>query len=165
MMALTSGVSCGGNDYDSVAHRFLGRLVDSAFISWNILVSAQRNIQHANVVTLAISNNPVNTSRDVFLAYATTFTYFHQHEFAFVRQSLIKTVTEGSVAGCGNRCLCPVPLPRLYRFIRSQRETLSSYVVISDDATDRCHKIRMWIKPGVHNGDCYTFAGIVRICM
>src|SRR5215213_519646 len=147
MTTLTSGVPRRGNNYDSFTDRLFGGLVDDAFRAGNIFVSAQRNIQDANVVTLAISNHPVNTSRNVFLVYATTFTYFHQHESAFVRQSPIKAVTEVSITGCGNRCLCSMPLPRLNGFRRHQREMLFSYVVVSDDATHPCQESRMRIEP------------------
>jgi hypothetical protein len=111
MTALGSRVS-GRCDYgDSVTDCLLGSLVHNAPRTGNILVSTERDIEYADLVTLTIRDYPMNTCSDVFFSYAAAFTYLNQHELCFVGQSAIHAVAELSVTGSGNRRLCPVPLP------------------------------------------------------
>src|SRR5689334_10303089 len=113
MTALSTGVSSRGDNYDSVADRFLGGLVDDALRTRNVIITAERDIQHADVVAFAILDYPMNTLRDLVLCYSTAFTRFHQYELRILGQTAIHTIAELSVAGSDNRRLRAVPLPRL----------------------------------------------------
>ena len=159
MKVVGSGVSCGDNNYNSLGDCFLSRLVDNTFRTGNVFVTTERDVQNPNVVTLAIGNYPPNPFLNVFFGYATSFTYFDQDEFAFVRQSAINAVTEMTIARCGNRDLCPVPQPRLQRL----RQSLSSYIMSGDDATHRRDQVGMRIKTGIKKGYRYIFAGVFRV--
>src|SRR5690348_10648918 len=102
MTSLGSRVSSRGDNHDSLTDCLLSSLVHNAPRTGNILVSTQRYIEHADVVTLTICNYPLNTVCDIFFSYATAFTYFHQHEFRLVGQPAIHAVTELSITGSGN---------------------------------------------------------------
>src|ERR1044072_2796693 len=114
MTALGSRVSGGGDNYDPLVDCFLRSLVNNALRTRDIVISAERYIQHADVVTLSIRDYPVNTFCDLVFSYATAFTHFHQHKFRLMGQASIYAIAELSITRCGNGCLCAVPLPRLY---------------------------------------------------
>src|ERR1044072_1443483 len=91
------GVSGRNDNYHSLADCFFGGLVNDALRTRNVVISTQRYVQYADVVTLAIGNYPANTFRDLFFSNAAAFTDFHQHEFRFMVQSAVDTVTEVSI--------------------------------------------------------------------
>src|SRR5690349_9862351 len=128
----TLGISRRCDHYDSVTDCLLGSLVHNTLRTRNIFVSTERDIQHADVVTLTILDYPMNTCRDLFFGYAAAFTCFHQHELRLVGQPAIHAITELPVTGSGNRRLCPVPLPRLDWLSRKQI-VLFSHIFISDN--------------------------------
>src|ERR1041384_3983101 len=113
MTSLGSRVSGRRDNRDPLTDCILSSLVHNAPRTGNILVSAERDIEHADVVTLAISDYPLDALCNVFFSYATTFTYFYQHEFRFVGQPAIRAITELSITRSDNRRLVPVPLPGL----------------------------------------------------
>src|ERR1043166_9327636 len=86
------GVSGRNDNYHSLADCFFGGLVNDALRRRNVVVSTQRYVQYADVVTLAIGNYPANTFRDLFFSTVTAFTDFHQHEFRFMGQSAVDTI-------------------------------------------------------------------------
>src|ERR1044072_9637722 len=108
MTSLSSRVSGRCDYHNSRTDCLLSSLVHNAPRTQNILVSTQRYIEHADVVTLTVSDYPLNALGDVFFLYPTAFTYFHQHEFRFMGQSAIRAITELSITGSGNRRLCAV---------------------------------------------------------
>src|SRR6185369_11759427 len=134
MTALRTGVSRRDNHDDPSADCFLGSLVDNAFGTRNVLVAAQRNIQDANVVTLAIRNHPLDAASDVFFRYATAFADFNEHEFRFVRQAAIDAVAQSSITCGRDGGLCSVPLPCFDWCARNKIQSPFRNAVISYDA-------------------------------
>src|SRR5215813_7799471 len=105
MTALSSCVSGGGDYRNSLTDCLLGSLVHNAPRTGNILVSTQRNIEYADVVTFTIRDYPMNTGSDVFFSYATALTYLHEHEIRFVRQAVIHAINELSITSSDDRRL------------------------------------------------------------
>ena len=92
MPALCAGVSGGCHDDNSLTDGFLGSLVDYALRAGNVLVSAQRDIQHANVVVLAISDDPLNTPRDIFFGDTSLRADLNQDELSIGCQPAVHAV-------------------------------------------------------------------------
>src|ERR1044072_2158395 len=141
MTSLSSGVSSRRDYGNYLSDCVLSSLVHNAPRTGNILVSTERDVEHADVVTLTIRNYPLNALCNVFFSYATTFTYFHQHEFRFMGQRAINAIAELSITGSNNRCLCPVPLPGLYWLSRKQTAPFSCQILVSDNTGYRCYEI------------------------
>src|ERR1051325_4252863 len=139
----------------------LSSLVHNAPRTGDILVSSERYVEHADVVTLTIGNYPFNTLGDIFFSYATAFTDFHQHEFRLMGQPAIRAITELSIAGSGNRRLCPVPLPGLSWL--SRKWPVLVQIFMSDDPVYRCHEIGMRIESRIDKRHRYAFSAIVRL--
>src|ERR1043165_1103262 len=163
MPAVGACISGSSDNGDPLTDCLLRSLVHNAPRTGNILVSAQRHVEHADVVTLTIRNYPLNTLCDEFFSYATAFTYFYQHEFRFMGQTAIRAITELSITGSGNRRLCPVPLPGLYWLSRKWPALVQ--IFMSDDPVYRCHEIGMRIESRIDKSHRYAFSGIVRICI
>jgi hypothetical protein len=70
MLPFCAGVSRGGYDDNSLTDGFLGGLIDDAARTRDVLVSAQGDIQDANVKALAVLDYPLNAPRDIFFADA-----------------------------------------------------------------------------------------------
>src|ERR1044072_6970024 len=154
----------GGCDYgNSLTDCLLSSLVHKAPRTGNILVSTQGYVEHANVVTITICDYPLNALCNVFFSYATTFTYFYQHDFRLVGQPAINALAELSITGSRNRRLRPVPLPGL-DWLSRKRSALFE-IFISYDAVHRCYEIGMRIESRIQKRHRHAFARIFQACL
>src|ERR1051325_932613 len=163
MTSFGSRISSGCDHYDSLTDCLLSSLVHNAPRTGNILVSTQGDVQPADVETLTIRDYALNPLCDVFFSYATSLTYFYEHELGFVSQTAIHAVAELSIPGSGNRRLCPVPLPWLYWPSSKRRAALQ--IFISDDAVNRCYEIRVRIESRIEKRQGHSLARIFRVCI
>ena len=92
MPSLCAGVSGSCHDDNSLTDGLLSSLVDYALRAGNVLVSAKRDIQHSNIVALAISDYPLNTPRDIFFGDTSLRADLNQDELSIGCQPAVHPV-------------------------------------------------------------------------
>src|SRR5437868_5301473 len=92
---------------------FLSRKVNDAFRARDVFVSAERDVEDANIVALTILYHPTDSARDCFFRNFAPVADFDQHKARVTRKAAIETIGQASVASRNDRCLRPMPLPCL----------------------------------------------------
>ena len=139
-------VSGGGHNHDATSDCFLSRKVNDAFRARDVLVSAERDVEDANIVALAILYHPTDSARDCFFRNLATVADFDQHKARVTRKTSIEAIGQASVASRHDRCLRSVPLPDLRLLILFQRRFLLADVFESDDTIVRLTQVWMRVK-------------------
>ena len=99
MLPLRAGVSRGGHDDNPLTNGFLGRLVNYAARTGNVFVSAERDIQDANIEAVAVLDHPLNAPRDIVFGNSSPGAGLNQNELGIGCQSAIYAFAMRTVAG------------------------------------------------------------------
>src|ERR1700753_3821869 len=121
-----AGVSGGDDDNYASGGGTLRGLVNDALRAGHVIVAAERAVERADVLSLAVLDAPLYPSRNRLLCDSPSLAHPHEHQRRLVCDAAVEAVGEMTVARGRNRCLRSVPVPNLRR--RAERRFFASDV-------------------------------------